>query len=176
LHSRYKRAWFWAAVSIYFCLSSHHPLRWWIALSIVLISAILYIVQKRNIALSVLPVLEMNSQGLKIRTSYCRMTIPWHEIKEARAFWRLTSFIGIVPVNPATAVLYGTFATRFFTCTNILGSTIASCLGVPGAPIELHATEFPISAEALAEQINLRRAHALQLAQQQRDLNILPPS
>lgn len=152
-----------------------YPERWWVATCFLLFIAVLYIVQRRYFAGAVQPVLEMNSTGLVLRTLHYNMAIPWNEIQEARAHRFITWHIGIVPVDAAKTAARGTFLTQCILWLHVLLIGVYRPFGVFVAPIELHASEFPISAETLAEQINLRRAHALQLAQQ-RDLDILPPT
>lgn len=152
-----------------------YPERWWVAICFLLFIAFSYIVQRRYFAGAVQPVLEMNSTGLVLRTLHYNMAILWSEIKEARAHRFIIWHIGIVPVDAAKTAARGTFPTQCVLWLHVLLIRVYRLFGVSVAPIELDASEFPISAEALAEQINLRRAHALQRAQQQ-DLDILPPS
>jgi hypothetical protein len=153
----------------------NHPERWWMAVCFMSILAFSYIVQRRYYSGAVLPVIEMNSTGLVLRTLHYNIAIPWNEIREVRAHRFIVWLIGIVPADTATTAARGTYLTQFVIWLNRSCIGFYRLFGVFVAPIELHASEFSISAEALAEQINLRRAHALQLAQQQ-NLDILPPT
>lgn len=152
-----------------------YPERWWVATCFLLFIAFLYIVQRRYYSGAVLPVIEMNSTGLVLRTLHYNIAIPWNEIREVRAHRFIIWHIGIVPVDAAKTAARGTFLTRCVLWLHVLLIGVYRLFGVFVAPIELHASEFSISAEALAEQINLRRAHALQRTEQQ-DLDILPPT
>ncbi len=163
------------AAFLIFSYLIHHPERWWIAVCFMSILAFSYIEQRRYYSGAVLPVIEMNSTGLVLRTLHYNIAIPWNEIREVRAHRFIVWLIGIVPADTVATAARGTRLTQFVIWLNGACIGFYRLFGVFVAPIELHATEFPISAEALAEQINLRRAHALQLVQK-RDLEILPPT
>ena len=113
---------------------------------------------------SVVPVIEMRSDGLVIHFQFLHFAlIPWSEIKEARLYaFDGHSRVAIEPIDLTRTLEHGSTATRFWIRFNDLGG-LNRKLGF--APIEIPALALPLSAEDVAEQINIRRAHALGLSQ-----------
>lgn len=157
------------AVGLVFLLYSFlstYPELWWQAVCYVLFLVYLYVAQRRHFSRAVLPVLEMNSTGIVIRSFCVKISIPWNEIKEVRHHKFIVSFIGIVPIKTSKTASRGTFLTQCFIWSNLLCLYFYRLFGVFMAPIEVLASEFPISAESLSEEMNLRLTHALELARQ----------
>lgn len=173
LHSRVKIV---ALLLVYptYLFLSENPERWWMVVCYFLYLGFLYLAQRRSYLLAVRPVMEMNSEGLVLHAQYVNLSIPWNEIKEVRAHRFVVWHIGIVPINTAKTVSHASFGTKCYIWSNIFLIGFCRLFGIFVAPIELLASEFPISAEALAELINLRRSHALEQTQQN-NLKILPP-
>jgi len=147
----------------YFALSAY-PERWWMAICFLVYMVVIYSVQRRLHARAILPVAEMNSSGLILRSQTANISIQWNEIKEVRAHRYINSLVGIVLVDTAKTASRATLVTKCYIWSHVFCVGFYRLLGIFVAPIELFASEFPLSADALAEQINLRRTHFLKQA------------
>lgn len=114
---------------------------------------------------SVVPVMEMRSEGLAIHTEFLDFPlIPWSEIKEARAYkFDTLAGVCIVPIDLKRTLEHGSIATRFWIRCGELFGPLNRLVGL--SSIDIPALLLPLSAEEVAEQINVRKAHALGLNQ-----------
>lgn len=133
----------------------------WLGIATSINMAVVYVLQRRACLMSILPVAELTRESLKLNCNTAKIEIPWSEIKEVRAHRFLIPMIGIVPFDTARTARRGSFHTRCAIWSSISCTSFYRLFGVFVAPIDLFGTEFPLSAEDFAEQIEKRRQHAL---------------
>jgi hypothetical protein len=124
--------------------------------------AFMYIWQRRAHAKSISPVIEMRPEGLVVHSVLTDFQlIQWNEIKEARAYRCIYRFVGIVPNDLGKTLARGSVATQMIGWNNVVWTPIYRLFGCFLAPINIPEQYLPLSATDVAEQINLRRLHAV---------------
>lgn len=139
-----------------------YPGIWWMPISNLALTALIYICIRRAYSYSISPVIETHSNGLSIRSLYVNLFIPWNEIKEVRSFHFFEQNVGIVPIDFKKTLERGTMGTKLFCWSNALCMQFFQLFSVFLAPIYISEEELPLSAIDVAKQIELRRIHALQ--------------
>jgi hypothetical protein len=134
---------------------------WMLLVAYSILLALIYLWVRRKYSRAVVPILSMRSDGLEIHSLHYDMFIPWSEIKEVRPFTIIEPHVGIMPYDLKKTLARGTTRTKISGWLNASCVPLYKCVGFFVAPIFLLESELPLSAKEVAEQINMRRTHAL---------------
>ncbi len=152
----------WIPALLFYGLGTYlNPDKLWLAIACITWLLLTYICARRFYLLSLLPILEMRSDGLSIHSFAIKLFIPWSEIKEVQSYEFGYRYIGIVPINLGKTLTRVTLGTKYYVWVSALAMPLCRFFGVFAAPINILESELPLSADDVADQINLRRAYAL---------------
>lgn len=136
---------------------------WWLLILYTVLQPLMYIFIRRKLTRAVLPVMAMRPDGIEIHSLNLDIFIPWEEIKEVRTFTFIEPHLGIVPFDLKKTLARGSLYTQIICWMNELCAHIYKRSGISVTPIFLLDCELPLPIDVVAEQIILRRAHALKL-------------
>ncbi|MBS2007340.1 MAG: hypothetical protein JST01_09890 [Cyanobacteria bacterium SZAS TMP-1] len=155
----------WLPVLVFYGFGLYlHPEKLWLSIACVAGLLITCIWARRFYSRSLLPILEMGSDGVLIHSFCIKLFIPWSEIKEVRSYEFFYQYVGIVPVDLSRVLAQGTLGTKYYAWMSALAIPICRILGGFAAPINILESELPLSADDIVEQINIRRQRALEVS------------